>query len=78
MRLLPRPSSIVKTTAAAGFAAAAAATAAAISVGAVAVGAIVVSKFAINKLQPKLGQKVKLHVAELTVDQLHVRNRIEA
>ncbi|HEX5285226.1 MAG TPA: hypothetical protein VFW30_13975 [Bryocella sp.] len=75
MRLLPRPSSIVKTSAAAGLAAAAAATAGAIAVGAVAIGAIAVGKFAVGKLQPKLGQKVRLHVAELTVDHLIVRNQ---
>ncbi len=78
MRLLPRPSSIVKTTAAAGLATAAAATAGAIAVGAVAIGAIAVSKFAVGKLQPKLGQKLKLHVSELTVDHLVVRNQTEA
>ncbi|HZQ45241.1 MAG TPA: hypothetical protein VFA99_18460 [Acidobacteriaceae bacterium] len=75
MRLLPRPSSIVKTTAAAGLATAAAATAGAIAVGAVAIGVIAVSKFAVGKLQPKLGQKMKLHVSELTVDHLIVRDQ---
>ncbi len=78
MRLLPRPSSIVKTTAAAGLATAAAATAGAIAVGAVAIGALAVGKFAIGKLNLKLGGVGRLHVSELTVDHLVVRNRTDA
>ena len=78
MRLLPRPSSIVKTTAAAGFAAAGAAMVGAIAVGAVAIGAIAVGKIALGKLNLKLGHRMKLHVGELTVDHLIVRNRTDS
>ena len=78
MRLLPRPSSIFKSTAAAGLAAAGAATVGAIAIGAVAIGAIAVGQFAIGKLKLKLGQFEKLHVGELTVDHLIVRDRTDA
>jgi len=78
MRLLPRPSSIFKSTAAAGLAAAGAATVGAIALGAVAVGAIAIGQIAVGKIKLKLGRFETLHVGELTVDNLIVRNRTEA
>jgi hypothetical protein len=77
MRLLPSPSSIFKSTAAAGLAAAGAAAVGAIAVGAVAIGAIAVGKIAIGKLKLKLGHFDTLHVGELTVDYLIVHNRTD-
>ena len=79
MRLLPRPrpGTVVKVGAAAGAAAVGAAVLGAIAFATVALGALAVGKFAIGRLKPKLGPMEKLHVGELTVDHLIVRNRTD-
>lgn len=77
MRLRPRPASIAKLGAAAGVTAIGAIAVGAVATGAVAIGALAVGKFAIGRLKLKLGSFERLHVGELTVDHLTVRNRAE-
>src|SRR6185437_12865541 len=70
MRLRPRTGTLVKFGAAAGGSLAIGA----IAFGAAAIGTLAVGRIAIGKLKLKLGQFEKLHVDELTVDHLIVRN----
>lgn len=73
MRIRPRTSTLVKFGAAAGGSLALGA----IAFGATAIGALAIGRIAIGKLKLKLGQFEKLHVGELTVDHLIVRNRTD-
>lgn len=78
MRLRPNPPTLAKVGVAAGAAAAGALAIGAVAFGAAAIGALAVGKLAIGRLKLKLGQMEKLHVGELTVDHLIVRNRTDA
>jgi hypothetical protein len=74
MRLRPRTGTLVKVGAAAGGSLAIGA----VAFGAVAIGALAIGKLAIGKLKLKLGRFETLHVGELTVDHLIVRNRTDS
>ena len=75
MRLLPPPRSLVQASIATGAVAAGAFAVGAVAFGAVAVGAFAVGKLGVGKLRMKLGRFERLHVGELTVDRLVVRDR---